>query len=632
MSCARICDLPISFLPLILGKSDPYLKVTFGKKTLPEKARDLYISDTSKPSFYTAFEFVTEMPGAPDLKVGVYDYDAHGEDDLIGSTNIDLVDRWYSPLWQNLGKDYQEAAGYKYRKASGVQLHINEKVKYKVQRNNSVVTLTKVHKNKCCDVTFDDGEKKQGVPLTDVHPYIYQGLPIAPLKEEARAKYKVRQNNVLVIIKEVYEGGRYDIVFSNGEKKCKVFSDDLYVRRGPSVERRKPLERRDLRSPTSETTQGTLRMWVDILPSKLASQIDAYNIELPAQKEWEIRLIIWFVKTQLFCSYCIFLILIFVFFLSRETRHIELPDYDGSDMIDMFCKARLSGGDNWQSTDTHLRAKKGKGSFNYRMKFPIKLPRKPSEIDGWGSIFLQVFDRDIFSSNDLLFQREINISHALDAAAELYIKGKGDNWTQFPFKITRWKNDEEIQEDNWDEMFEKYQKYKEGSTINNILTKPDEAINKCCCFPKKKKSTRKKRSRCCGSVDEDIEKLMVRPEGDDQHGGQGFLYSEGSDNSDQFNDFFPFPKGNQNFNIGFDKVRKWAKAQRASFDSLPKQRQQMLEMIGFLDNEEYEAPRADENTKLVRKQPQASKVSSKPKRKKDSEEVRTLFTFGCRRN
>ena len=199
-------------------------------------------------------------------------------------------------------------------------------------------------------------------------------------------------------------------------------------------------------------------------------------------------------------------------FLSRETRHIELPEYDGGDMIDMFCKARLSGGDNWQSTDTHLRAKKGKGSFNYRMKFPIKLPRKPSEIDGWGSIFLQVFDRDIFSSNDLLFQREINISQALDTAAELYINGKGDNWTQFPFKITRWKNDEENQEDDWDEMFEKYKEYKkEGSTVLPSIRRSvyDDAINKCCCFPKKKRSTRKKRSRCCGSVDEGIEKSEV---------------------------------------------------------------------------------------------------------------------------
>ena len=313
-------------------------------------------------------------------------------------------------------------------------------------------------------------------------------------------------------------------------------------------------------------------------------------------------------------------------FLSRETRHIELPEYDGGDMIDMFCKARLSGGDNWQSTDTHLRAKKGKGSFNYRMKFPIKLPRKPSEIDGWGSIFLQVFDRDIFSSNDLLFQREINISQALDTAAELYINGKGDNWTQFPFKITRWKNDEENQEDDWDEMFEKYKKYKkEGSTFKNMLPRRsvyDDAINKCCCFPKKKRSTRKKRSR---------------PERDDQHGGLGFLYSKGSDNSDRLTDFFPSEFSErlndiQKFNIGSGKIRKWAKAQRASFDSLPKQRQDMLEMIGFLDNEEYAAPRADENTKLVPKQPQASKVSSKPKRTKDSEEVRILFTFGCRRN
>lgn len=48
------------------------------------------------------------------------------------------------------------------------------------------------------------------------------------------------------------------------------------------------------------------------------------------------------------------------------------PDFS-SGIIDMYIKCRLAESVE-QSTDTHLRAKGFKGSFNWRMKFPVKLP------------------------------------------------------------------------------------------------------------------------------------------------------------------------------------------------------------------------------------------------------------------
>jgi hypothetical protein len=50
---------------------------------------------------------------------------------------------------------------------------------------------------------------------------------------------------------------------------------------------------------------------------------------------------------------------------------------------------RLEGCDLEQETDTHWRAKKGKGSWNYRLKFPVELgPR--SRAMKFPYLFLQV--------------------------------------------------------------------------------------------------------------------------------------------------------------------------------------------------------------------------------------------------
>ena len=87
--------------------ADPYLKVTLGNKAL--STRRCYIPNTIKPDFYHYFEFTASFPGTSSLNVEVYDYDVIGSDDLIGSTVIDLEDRWFSDTWNELGSDYKEA-------------------------------------------------------------------------------------------------------------------------------------------------------------------------------------------------------------------------------------------------------------------------------------------------------------------------------------------------------------------------------------------------------------------------------------------------------------------------------------------------------------------------------------------
>jgi len=63
------------------------------------------------------------------------------------------------------------------------------------------------------------------------------------------------------------------------------------------------------------------------------------------------------------------------------------------DAIDIFITGKLDDGTTLK-TDTHFRSTNGRGSFNWRMVFPVKLPLKSNRIT------FQIWDKDIFSRND----------------------------------------------------------------------------------------------------------------------------------------------------------------------------------------------------------------------------------------
>jgi fer-1-like protein 6 len=93
-------------------------------------------------------------------------------------------------------------------------------------------------------------------------------------------------------------------------------------------------------------------MWVDIIPSIFASSIPMQIIQPPSEEEYELRLVIW------------------------ETRDVELVD---EDHVDIFICV-IYDPEGWatdviqKKTDTHYNSKDGRGVFNWRMKFPIKMP------------------------------------------------------------------------------------------------------------------------------------------------------------------------------------------------------------------------------------------------------------------
>jgi len=151
----------------------------------------------------------------------------------------------------------------------------------------------------------------------------------------------------------------------------------------------KPLEERNLRSTHSRIPQGALHLWVDIVPTTDLKKYPPHDISLPPPEDWVIRVIIW--------------------------KTINIQPNEGEDMIDMYVKCRMSKTSKWYSTDTHLRCKTGVGSFNYRINIPIKLPRK-EPYRGWGKMFFNIFDLDVFTANEVCWQSEIDIADELNAA------------------------------------------------------------------------------------------------------------------------------------------------------------------------------------------------------------------------
>jgi Ca2+-dependent lipid-binding protein len=80
--------------------SDPYLYINCNDRTYNE--RNDYQLDEANPDFFKLFEFEGIFPGSTPLKIDVFDYDDIFGDDLIGTTIVDIEDRYFSFEWQSL--------------------------------------------------------------------------------------------------------------------------------------------------------------------------------------------------------------------------------------------------------------------------------------------------------------------------------------------------------------------------------------------------------------------------------------------------------------------------------------------------------------------------------------------------
>ncbi len=76
------------------GSSDPYLVVSIGDKHKSTKARP--ITGDLNPLFGEMFELPATLPYGHTLTISVMDWDRFTRNDLIGSTKIDVENRYYS--------------------------------------------------------------------------------------------------------------------------------------------------------------------------------------------------------------------------------------------------------------------------------------------------------------------------------------------------------------------------------------------------------------------------------------------------------------------------------------------------------------------------------------------------------
>ena len=77
--------------------SDPYIVITVGNRVYNERKN--YQQDQPNPLFNQSFDFESVFPGCPPLVLTIMDYDDIFGDDAIGTTTLDLEDRFFSPDW-----------------------------------------------------------------------------------------------------------------------------------------------------------------------------------------------------------------------------------------------------------------------------------------------------------------------------------------------------------------------------------------------------------------------------------------------------------------------------------------------------------------------------------------------------
>jgi len=146
---------------------------------------------------------------------------------------------------------------------------------------------------------------------------------------------------------------------------------------------KKPVETRSLWSPQSTVSQGKVRLWMELVPPADAKKYPLIDIAPPPQMPFELRVVVW------------------------ECKDCPIMD-ETTSMNDLYITGELISSvaeeEQRQQTDLHFRSQNGCGSFNWRMKFPVALPKR--SLSEYPSLNVQIWDKDFFSPSD-------NISEAV---------------------------------------------------------------------------------------------------------------------------------------------------------------------------------------------------------------------------
>jgi len=146
-----------------------------------------------------------------------------------------------------------------------------------------------------------------------------------------------------------------------------------------------PMETRPLYHPLSKLEKGRLKLWVEIIPARNADEVKLiWDLTPRPRCNYELRVVIWEIE--------------------------NVPSQDIEDCSDLYVTALFD--EKQQKTDTHYRAQKGAGSFNWRMLWDAVLPLNDP------SITFQVWDKDFFSPNDFIAEATLSFKKEADQAYE----------------------------------------------------------------------------------------------------------------------------------------------------------------------------------------------------------------------
>jgi hypothetical protein len=146
-----------------------------------------------------------------------------------------------------------------------------------------------------------------------------------------------------------------------------------------------PIETRSIYHPSSSVEVGTTRLFVEMYDKNMKIP-PPRNISPRPTMEVELRVIIW------------------------EIWDIAAQDFE--DVSDLFVDVRLPSFNMSMKTDTHYRAQGGFGSFNWRIKFKLKIDEYFT--DDMANIDFRIYDRDLFSSNDYVSSTSVNIADLIE--------------------------------------------------------------------------------------------------------------------------------------------------------------------------------------------------------------------------
>uniref|UniRef100_A0A8C2FY98 Fer-1 like family member 6 n=1 Tax=Cyprinus carpio TaxID=7962 RepID=A0A8C2FY98_CYPCA len=235
------------------GKADPYIVLKLGKTEI--KDRDNYIPKQLNPVhfffilplLFRSFEFQATFPKESLLTILIYDYDMVGGDDLIGETQIDLENRFYS----------------RHRATCGLP------TEYAIEGYNAwrdCIKPTELLIKLCKENRLDNPHFSPG--RITIGSKVFTGKTVFPDEDQMVESYEHLALKVLQRWSEMPNGG------------CKLVPEHietraLYLKDKPGID------------------QGHLQMWVDIFPMDMPHPGPPVDISPRKPKGYELRIIIW---------------------------------------------------------------------------------------------------------------------------------------------------------------------------------------------------------------------------------------------------------------------------------------------------------------------------------------------------